>query len=75
MFKTDPLKIWLNEVEAMEERLEGMKISAFSSFSKRKIQGIVEATAGLLKGRVRSGVDFQRHLRRGWSNSFSRRTT
>jgi len=74
MFKSNALKNWLTEVEAMEERLEGMKLTILPSTSKNRTQSIVQATAGLLKGRIRSGAAYQRQLRHRWETSFSRRT-
>jgi hypothetical protein len=72
MFKSNALKNWLSDVEAMEERLEGMKLTVLSSLTKGQ-ESIVRSTAGLLKGRIRSGVAYQRRIRQDWKASFSRR--
>jgi hypothetical protein len=72
MFKPNALKNWLSDVEAMEERLEGMKLTVFPSFPMGS-ESIVRSTAGLLKGRIRSGVAYQRRIRQDWKVSFSRR--
>lgn len=74
MFKSNALKNWLSEVEAMEERLEGMKLTVLSSSPKGRVPSIVRATAGLLKGRIRNGAAYQRRIRQDWDASFSRRT-
>ena len=73
MFKSNSLKNWLSDVEAMEERLEGMKLAIMSSLPKGQ-ESIVRSTAGLLKGRIRSGAAFQKRIRQDWNASFSRRT-
>ena len=72
MFRANALKHWLSDVEAMEERLEGMKLTIVRSLPKGH-QSIVRSTAGLLKGRIRSGVAYQRRIRQDWKASFSRR--
>ena len=72
MFKSSALKNWLSDVEAMEERLEGMKLTLSPSLFKGQ-ESVVRSTAGLLKGRIRSGVAYQRRIRQDWKASFSRR--
>ncbi len=72
MFKSSALKNWLSDVEAMEERLEGMKLTLLPSLAKGQ-ESVVRSTAGLLKGRIRSGVAYQRRIRQDWKTSFSRR--
>ena len=74
MFKSNALKNWLSEVEAMEERLEGMKLTILPAFPKDHVSSIVRSTAGLLKGRIRSGIAYQRRIRRSLAASLSRRT-
>jgi hypothetical protein len=72
MFKSNALKNWLSDVEALEERLEGMKLTILQSLPKGH-ESIVRSTAGLLKGRIRSGAAYQRRIRKDWKASFSRR--
>jgi hypothetical protein len=62
------LNNWLRDIEAMEERLEGMKLIIWPSLSKGH-ESIVRSTAGLLKGRIRSGVAYQRRIRQDWKAS------
>jgi hypothetical protein len=73
MLKSNALKSWLTEVEAMEERLEGMKLTVLSSVPKGS-ESIVRSTAGILKGRIPSGVAYQRRIRQDLGTAFSRRT-
>jgi hypothetical protein len=72
MLRSSPIKNWLSNVEAMEERLEGMKLSVVSSLGEEE-ESIVRATSGLLEGRLPSGVVFQGKIRREWKASFLRR--
>ena len=76
MFKSVALKNWLDAVEAMEERLEGMKLTTWPSLGEPQggSGSIVRSTAGLLKGRVPAGVTYQQKVRRLWDLSFRHRT-
>ena len=76
MFKSNASKDWLAEVEALEERLEGMKLTAWQTLPKGRSfsESVVRSTAGLLKGRVPSGTIFQQRIRRQWISSLRRRT-
>jgi hypothetical protein len=75
MLKSMALKNWMDALEAMEERLEGMKLTAWPSLGEYpgRSGSIVRSTAGLLKGRIPTGVTYQRQIRRLWNVSIRRR--
>ncbi len=75
MTKLEILKPWLEEVEAVEEQLEAMKLTAWriASAVRPKPVSIVRKTSGLLEEQVPPGSVYQRRLRRAWEGAFRQR--
>ena len=78
MSKSIPMNSWLEDVEAVEERLETLKSSApfMPSFGVRfHPTGIVRATAGFLGKILPPGKVYQRRLRQDWEQNLRTRTS
>ena len=67
---------WLQEVEAVEEKLEALKLTQWRLpvISRSHPAGIVRSTSGLLKSWKRSGRAYERGLRRAWQRALRQRT-
>lgn len=72
--KTDYTKV-MQEVELLEDRLQAVKwslpVAAYARPGGRLTpqQSIVARTAGMLRGRVPSGVVYERRVRHEWQRS------
>ena len=77
MTKLEILKPWLEEVEAMEEQLEAMKLTAgrLSGAFRKRGGSVVQLTAGLLGKRFPPGSIYQRRIRNAWERSSHQRTS
>lgn len=77
MTKSASSNSWLEEVEAVEERLEVMKLTAWRlpKSSRSLPPSAVRLTAGLLANRVPPGPVYERRLRRAWERATRRRAS
>lgn len=69
--------VWLNGVEALEEQLEAVKLAAWRlprRLGARSV-GIVQSTAGLLKGQIFPGRIYERRIRLAWERAARQRAS
>ena len=76
MIKLVPSAPWLEEVEAVEEQLEALKLAAWRPVRAQRSRAstIVQSTAGLLGKRMPPGPLYERRLRRAWERASRQRT-
>ena len=68
--------LWLQEVEAVEERLEALKLTRWRLPAMNRLippTSVVRSTAGLLKFLRPSGREYERRLRRTWQRAMRQR--
>lgn len=70
----------LDQVERLEDQLQAIKWAVGPSLSRGRVpvstgRSVVSQTAGLLRGRLPSGVTYQRRLRREWELRLKRQVS